>query len=285
MDINGRTKIVGIIGSPVEHTLSPVMHNAAFEKLGMNWVYMPFLVHTQNLAKALMGMRALGLVGLNVTLPHKESVIEFLDEIDEYAKKIGAVNTILNKDGKLYGYNTDCQGFLDILDKHGNFNPQRKNAVLIGAGGAGRSLAVGLAKKGIKKIIIFDVVKRKAEILSEKIRKEFGCATSSFEIGETRSLFWAISESDILLNATPVGMNKNEKLPISPRCLHKNLFVFDVIYRDTGLIKMARRKKLRCLNGLGMLVNQAARSFSIWTGKKAPVDIMTKAVLINYKGA
>ncbi|MFH1283046.1 MAG: shikimate dehydrogenase [bacterium] len=280
MNINGKTKVVGIIGSPIEHTLSPRMHNAAFSKLGLDWLYVPFHVSSDGLSKAIMGMRAFGLRGLNVTVPHKESVMEFLDEFDADAKKIGAVNTIANKNNKLIGYNTDCYGFVTSSEKEGSFKAKGKKAVLIGAGGAAKAIAVGLAQQGVQKITIFDIVKFKAEILSEKIKKEFGCAVNYFEIGETTSLFWVIKEADILINATPVGMKPADKLVVPPGSLHQGLFVYDVIYKDTPLIKLAKKKKLKHVNGFGMLLYQAAKSLEIWTGKKAPVDVMKKQLIV-----
>lgn len=278
MNINGKTKLTGIIGAPIEHTLSPAMHNAAFVKLGLNWVYVPFLIQPENLAKSIMCLKALGIVGLNITIPHKEAAMEFLDEFDEDARKIGAVNTVLNTKGKLIGYNTDCYGFTTHLEKDGGFDPRDKKAVLLGAGGAAKALAVGLAKKGVKKITIFDVMKARAQILSEKIRREFDCTANYFDAVETTSLFWGIKEADILLNASPVGMKPHDKLHVPVRSFHEGLFVYDVIYKDTPLIKAAKKKRLKCLNGSGMLLYQAVKAFEIWTGKKAPVDVMKKAM-------
>jgi shikimate dehydrogenase len=279
VEINGKTKFVGIIGSPIEHTLSPVMHNAAFEKLRLNWVYTPFLVAQEHLANAIMGIKALGLVGINITVPHKESAMEFLDEFDEDARQIGAVNTVLNKNGKLIGYNTDCYGFITALQKDGKFDPAGKKAVLVGAGGAAKAVAVGLAKSGAAKITVFDTVKSKAQILTEKLRKEFSVTANYFDAVETTSLFWSIKESDILINATPIGMKPNDRLIVPPRSLHEGLFIYDVIYSNTPLIKLAKKRKLRARNGLGMLLYQAAKSFEIWTGKKAPIEVMKRALL------
>jgi len=277
MTITGTTKVVGLLGFPIDHSLSPRMHNAAFAHRRLNWVYVPLPVHPDNLAKAVMGLRALGMRGVNVTIPHKEAVVEFLDQIDDDARQIGAVNTIVNQDGQLVGYNTDCYGFTASLTHDLGFAPSGRRAVVLGAGGAARALAVGLAAGGITKIVFFDIDRNRARVLAARIRKRFGCAATAVESGEARSLFWAVREADILLNATPQGMKPQDTPLIDPRCLHDGLTVFDAIYWDTWLVKQARRKRLRCANGLGMLARQAARAFSLWTGAAAPLDVMRAA--------
>ncbi|MFH1379101.1 MAG: shikimate dehydrogenase [bacterium] len=281
--MNALPKMVGLIGYPLGHTLSPQMHEAAFIKLNLNFRYSAFEVPPQKLSAAIQGIRALNFIGINITVPHKESVMEFIDEFDERAKKIGAVNTILNNKGKLIGYNTDAPGFLHSLRDEGGFIPRGKKAVICGAGGAARSIASSLASAGITRLVITDIDKRAAKILSRHIKKHFDCEVAVYESGEDRALFRAIQESDLLVNATPVGLKPGETIPILLKSLHKKLFVYDVIYADTRLIKAARKKGLQSLNGIGMLVGQGAEAFKIWTNQDAPVEIMRRAVEDNLK--
>lgn len=271
-------KVCGIIGFPLQHTISPIMHEAAFEKLKLNFRYLAFEVPPQKLSSAIRGIRALGLAGINVTIPHKETVMEFLDEFDEKVRKIGAVNTILNQDGKLIGYNTDVGGFLHSLIEEGKFIPRGKKAVIFGAGGAARAVASALASAGIRRIILTDIRKSQAQILGRHLKFEFDCDVAEYGSGEDRALYGAIQESDILINTTPVGLKPNEYIPLMIKSLHEKLFVYDVIYANTKLIKVARKKGLHALNGLGMLVAQGAESFKIWTKRNAPVEVMRKAV-------
>ena len=270
--------ICGIIGYPLQHTLSPVMHEAAFKKLKLNFRYIPYEVPPQKLSAAIQGIRALGFTGINVTVPHKEAVMEFLDEFDEHARKIGAVNTILNRDGKLIGYNTDATGFLTSLKEEGEFIPRGKKAVVFGAGGAARAITTSLAAAGAQRIVITDINKTLAKNLGRHIKWHFDCDVMEYEAGEDRALYWAMQESDILINATPVGLKPNEAIPLMIKGLHKNLFVSDVIYAETKLLRTARKKGLEVLNGMGMLVAQGAEAFKIWTKRKPPIEVMRKAI-------
>ncbi|MBD3272690.1 MAG: shikimate dehydrogenase [Elusimicrobia bacterium] len=271
-------QIVGIIGYPLGHTLSPVMHEAAFKKCKLNMRYIPFEVRPQKLSTAIMGMRALNITGLNVTIPHKETVMEFVDEFDEKAQKIGAVNTIHCVDNKLVGYNTDAIGFLNSLIDEGGFNPKGKKAVVFGAGGAARAITASLALAGIQRMVITDIQKTSAVILSRHLKRFCDCEITVIDSGEDRALFWSIKESDLLVNATPVGIRGAEYIPVMIKSLHHDLFVYDVVYRDTKLVRTAKQKKLKVLNGTGMLVLQGAESFRIWTGHKPPIGVMRKAV-------
>ncbi len=271
-------RLVGIIGYPLRHTLSPQMHEAAFRKLKLNFRYIPFEVPPHKLSSAIQGMRALDFAGFNVTIPHKEAVLEFCDELDSTAQKIGAVNTVCLKDGKLTGHNTDASGFISSLLKDGTFDPRGKKAVVFGAGGAARAITAALAMAGTQRIVITDVVKSQVKMLGRHLKKRFDCEIIELESGEDRALYWAIRESDIMINATPVGLKRNESIPIMIRSLHPRLFVFDAIYAETKLIRTARKQKLRVMHGLGMLVEQGADAFKLWTGKDAPVSVMRKTV-------
>lgn len=281
--INGKSKISGIFGQPIEHTLSPAMHNAAFAAVGLNWVYLPFLVKPEDLAKATMAIRALNFAGINVTTPHKEAVTEFIDDLDARAKKIGAVNTIRNMNGKLIGYNTDGSGFLTSLRNIGRFEPRGKKAVVIGAGGAARAIVLTLAEAGTRRIVIVNRTKQKAEILTRRIRKFFDCETFAIGLPESRAFFWSVKEADILINATTVG-TKNSEMLVNPNSIHKNLLVYDLIYRDTPLVQLARKKNARTMNGKWMLLFQGMESFEIWTGKKAPLKVMSAAITNKERG-
>jgi len=278
MKVFGNTQIFGIMGCPVEHTLSPIMHNAAFEALGIHAAYMPFLVKPEDLGKATLALRAMGISGVNVTVPHKGAVIEFLDELDASAKQVGAVNTIVQKGGKLHGYNTDGSGFLLSLQKDGHFDPTGKKVVILGAGGAASAAAMALAGAGVRRIVIANRNKTRAEILAKRVQRHFDRETLPVALDESRALYWLIRESDLLVNATSVGLHGSERLNMNPNSLHRKLFVFDLVYRETALLKMAKRRGLKHLDGLGMLVSQGARSFEIFTGKRAPFRVMKNAV-------
>ena len=278
MKVFGNTQIFGIMGHPVEHSLSPVMHNAAFEALGIHAVYVPFQVKPEDLGKATLALRALTVTGVNVTVPHKGAVIEFLDELDPSAKQTGAVNTIVQKNGKLYGYNTDGPGFLLSLQKDGHFDPAGKKVVILGAGGAAAAVAMALAGAGVRRIVIANRNKTRAEILAKRVQRNFDRETLPVALDESRALYWLIRESDLLVNATSVGLKGHRASEHQPEQPASQTFVFDLIYRETALLKMAKRRGLKHLDGLGMLVSQGARSFEIFTGKRAPFRVMKNAV-------
>ena len=285
MKVSGNTQIFGIMGCPIEHTLSPVMHNAAFEALGLPAVYVPFLVKPEDLGKATMALRALNVSAVNVTLPHKGAIIEFLDDLDPIAKQVGAVNTIIQRNRKLYGYNTDVPGFTLSLQKDGHMAPEGKKAVLLGAGGAASAVAIALAQAGVRRLVIANRSKNRAEVLAKRVKKFFDRETLAVALDEARALYWLIRESDLLVNATSVGLEKKDRLKLNPNSLHPKLFVFDLVYNETALLKMARRRGCKTLDGVGMLVSQGARSFELFTQKRAPFRVMKDAVeqAIQYR--
>ncbi|OGR90723.1 MAG: shikimate dehydrogenase [Elusimicrobia bacterium RIFCSPLOWO2_01_FULL_59_12] len=278
MKVSGNTQIFGIIGCPIEHSKSPVMHNAAFEALGLPAVYVPFSVRPEDLGKATLALRALNISGVNVTVPHKGAVIEFLDELDPIAKQIGAVNTIVLRNRKLYGYNTDGPGFMLSLRKDAHFEPLGKKAVVLGAGGAAAAVAMTLAGAGLRRLVIANRDKRRAEVLSKRVQKFFDREALAVGLDEVRALYWLIRESDLLVNATSVGLNPKDRLNLNPNSFHPKLLVFDVVSQETALVKAARKKGLKAIDGVGMLVSQGARSFEIFTGKRAPFRVMKTAV-------
>src|SRR3954471_20204901 len=265
MKVFGHSQLFGIMGCPVEHSISPIMHNAGYEALGLQAVYVPFSVKPEDLGKATLALRALNVSGVNVTIPHKGAVIEFLDELDASAKQIGAVNTIVQRNKKLYGYNTDGPGFMLSLHKDAHFDPAGKKIVILGAGGAAAAVAMSLAGAGVRRLVIANRDKRRAEVLAKRVQKFFDREALPVALDEGRALYWLIRESDMLVNATSIGLNPKDHLPINPNSLHSKLLVFDVVSQETALVKLARKKGLKALDGIGMLVSQGALSFEIFT--------------------
>jgi len=273
-------KIVGIIGFPLEHTLSPAMHNAAFQKLGIDYEYVPFEVSPEDLEEALNGLRALRMRGFNVTIPHKETIIPLLDEVTKLARDIGAVNTVVIEEGKSVGYNTDGPGFINSLKEDAKFDPKGKKAVIIGAGGASRAVATMLAAAGAKTIVFSDMIETKAKQLAGYIRTQLDIPAIAVKI-DSNDLQESIEGSELLVNASPVGMfPRIDDSPLSEKIkLHSGLMVYDLVYnpQETKLLKAAKAVGARSCSGLGMLVRQGALAFTIFTGEEAPIDVMWKA--------
>jgi shikimate dehydrogenase len=285
-EINGFTKLTGIIGYPIEHSVSPQMHNAAYAKLGLNYCYLPLLVMASDLEKALEGIRILGFAGLNVTIPHKEAVVPHLDEVTKLARLIGAVNVILNQEGRLVGYNTDGPGFMDSLKEDAGFDVKGKRAVILGAGGGAKSVAIMLAKDGIANLVISDVIYEKAKDLCEYINSHFGiapyaCPTKS---DEARKL---IEKCDLIVNATPVGMHpKVNECPISEDYkIPSKAVAYDMVYNpmETRFLELAKANGAKAVSGLGMLLRQGALAFSLFTEQEPPMEIMKEAALKALK--
>jgi shikimate dehydrogenase len=279
--ISGKTQVCGVIGDPIEHTMSPVMHNAAFRELGLDYVYVAFRVKRDELAQAIEGMRALNIRGLNVTIPHKVNIIPLLDSLDPLAEKIGAVNTVVSKDGILKGYNTDASGFLQaLLDKE--VTPEGKNVVILGAGGAARAISFILAEREANLVILNRLEEMDwAEELARKISSVFGKEVRALELKEA-NLRIALDKAELLVNATSVGMNPNiNSTPVPARLLRPGLVVFDIVYNPirTKLATEANLASCETVMGLDMLVWQGALAFEMWTGKKAPVGLMKKEAI------
>ncbi len=275
--ISGKTRIFGIFGYPVEHTFSPGMHNAAFKKLGMDACYVPFAVSPDRLGEAVRAIVPLGLCGLNVTVPHKEKVLAYLDELSEEARLIGAVNTIEVRDGRLIGHNTDGRGFLRSLRTDAGFNPKGKKFLFIGSGGAARAVGFSLALAGAKKILFRDVDIRKADDLARDISRKTGVDAGTIP---EDLIPVAAAEADCLINATPLGLKKTDPLPIRKETVLKKHLVCDLVYNppETALLKTAKARGAGRLSGLGMLLYQGVTAFELWTLKKAPVLIMKRAL-------
>lgn len=274
--IKGSTNIVALIGHPVEHSFSPPMHNRAFEKLNMDYAYVAFDVEPANLKSAIEGAKALNIKGFNVTIPHKISVMEFLDEIDEVASLIGAVNTIDFKNMK--GYNTDGIGAVEAIEEVTSI--KGKNVVIAGAGGASRAISFYIAKYGADAMTILNRNPLKAQNLASDV-------SNSGLIGEVKSdsiseINAYLADADILIDTTPVGMHPNvDDEPIATsQNMHEDLVVFDAVYNpnETVLLKEAIKAGAKPVYGIKMLLYQGAESFKIWTGHDAPVDEMEMAL-------
>lgn len=279
MQIDSRTRLVGVIGWPIEHSLSPLMQNAAIEALGLNWVYTASAVNPNAVAEAIAGARALGYVGLNVTIPHKQAALASMDELDPEAAAIGAINTIHFTDGGAVGYNTDAGGFTRTLAEDAGFDLGGKTMLQLGAGGAGHAMVAGAAAAGASRIIIHDVRLQAAADLAKHMAEHYpGCRFES--TGGMEGLPDAAAAADLISNATPLGMKPADPMPIDEQCLESRHVVFDAIYRPyrTGLIQAAARKGARTVSGLGMLARQGCKSLSIWTGMQPDEQLMLRTL-------
>jgi len=277
-------KIYGLVGYPLKHSFSPLMHNAAFKKLNIPGEYRLFQKQPEELESFLRTLEDENIWGLNVTVPYKEKVLDFgfieLDKSACYAKEIRAVNTIVKRGKDLRGFNTDVAGFLRHLNKL-NFNPLNKKVAILGAGGAGKAVAYALVKEGVSQITIFDIDKDKAKGVSSTLGKLFPELNISI-VDEAEQL--DIINKDLLINATPIGLAKDDPCLIEKSMLHEDLFVYDLIYNPspTKLLSLAKDKDLRCSDGLGMLIYQGAFSFIYFTETLIPyakiVEVMWGAV-------
>jgi shikimate dehydrogenase len=271
-------KIYGLIGYPVKHSLSPYMHNAAFKALGINAEYKLFEKRPEELGYFLHSLSKENIYGLNVTIPYKEVVLKYLQWKSPEVKFTDAVNVIIVKDKNyLEGWNTDGIGFHRHLTMDLKFNPLGKSVVVLGAGGAAKAIINQLARHRAKNITIYDIDNDKSLNLTAKINKEFpkcnAIASDSIEK-------LALKNADLLINATPIGMKGDDPCLVDPDSLHPSLLVYDLIYNppETKILKLAKQKGAPISNGLGMLLYQGVRSFELWTGQKAPVEVMRKAL-------
>jgi len=284
VNITSETKIYGLIGYPIKHSVSPQIHNAAFKTIGINAVYLTFEVKKEFLKKALDGVKALGIKGLNVTIPHKVNVIKYLNKLTYEANLIGAVNTILNEDGKLIGFNTDYTGVLKTFETY-KIDLTNKKIVLLGAGGAAKAIAFAIAEKA-SSLIILNRTKRKAVNLVKELNKKLKVNALGNSL-TFKALKNSLKDADILINATSVGMepNVNQTL-VAKELLQKDMVVFDIIYNplETKLLKEAREIGAKCINGVEMLVQQAAEAFKIWFKIEPPINEMRKAALKSLTG-
>lgn len=279
MTITGKTRVCGVIGEPIEHTLSPIMHNAGFQSIGLDYVFLAFRVKPADVQEAVNGMRALNLRGLNVTMPHKTAIINHLDRVDLSAQIVNSVNTVLNKENLLFGFNTDGVGALKALKENGVELKGRK-VLLLGAGGAARAIAYALAKEADELAVLNRTVKQ-AQALAKMLERSCNKKIASGSLSQN-DIQINLQDSDILINATAIGMKpKPDESPVAPKLLRKNLAVMDIVYNplETKLAKDAKGAGAKVISGVEMLIYQGAASFEIWTGKSAPVEVMRQAVL------
>ena len=272
--LTGTTKNLAVIGWPIAHSLSPVLQNAAIEKAGIDYVYTALPVKPEDLSSAVNGLKALQFRGWNVTIPHKTAIMELLDEIDEDARIIGAVNTVVNDAGHLKGFNTDVTGFIQALRDKG-FDPEDKTVVLLGAGGAARAVVWGLLKAGAQAIRIGVRTPAKVQPLVEEFR-QYG--TITVKHWESEAFAAELSTADLLVNTTPLGMTPQVEAmpPVDWSNVKADAFVYDIIYTpaETLFLREAREKGHPTLNGEGMLAGQGAAAFEKWTGVKPDVELM-----------
>jgi len=280
---SGHTKIFCLIGHPVGHSMSPTMWNPALQELGLDYVYVAFDVHPDHLEKAVQSFRALDIKGINVTIPHKETIIKYLDEIDPIAEKMSAVNTIKNEEGFLKATNTDARGAKKSLLDAG-CKISGKNVLMVGSGGVTRAISIILAED-VGRMVLTDIDKERAINLADEVKEKTG-ANVEGKFSNENTLKQEIEKSDILINCTPIGMYpKIDESPVPKELLHSDLFVFDVIYNplETKLMKDAAEIGCQTLSGLDMLVNQGVLAFEWWTGK-TPNSRLMKNKIIDFLG-
>ena len=279
IDIGTHTQFCGIIGNPVEHSLSPAIHNAAFWKLSLDYVYLAWKVEA--IGDAIKGLRALGnFRGASVTIPHKVSALQFLDDLEPTARHIGAINTIVAEQGRLIGYNTDATGALRAL-REGGVTLAGRRIVLLGSGGAARAIAFALAaESSVDKLILLGVDDKERAALANDLRSKTALAVEDDGLDD-RTLGRTVPESHVLIHCTPVGMSpKTDATAVPAALFHPGLAVMDIVYnpRETRLLKEAKRAGCKTIPGLDMFLNQAVTQFELWTNRPAPVDVM-RAVL------
>ncbi|MHB1398639.1 MAG: shikimate dehydrogenase [Trichloromonadaceae bacterium] len=281
MNINGKTRILGIFGDPVSHSLSPLMQNHALEAAGIDAVFVPFHVRPEQLGQAVAGIRALDLLGVNVTVPHKEAVCAYLDDIDPVARQIGAVNTIVNRNGRLFGHNTDGLGFLRSLQQDLGLHPQGLRILLLGAGGACRAALVALCQAGATHITIANRTPERAEGLATEFGQVFGGITIAASSLEPDALKRALAEVDLVVNTSAAGL-KGEAFPGFPwATVPARSAFYDMVYGPglTPCLTEAQRRSHPVAGGLGMLAGQGEEAFYLWTGKRPPFGAMRARLL------
>ncbi len=279
MQITGKTKIVGVIGDPVEHSRSPQMHNAAFAELGLDYVYVPFHIRPDELHAAIEGFKAINVVGINITIPHKQAIIPFVDEISREAELIGAVNTLIFNKGKIAGDNTDAPGFLQAMQETGLDIPKGESAVVIGAGGSARAIVVALALAGLQSITIANRTVSKAIALASDLSERTGVRMEGMGL-DNPHLPHAVATSALVVNTASASMDTSHPPLIQTEWLNPQSIVYDIIYTPpkTRLMKAAAERGCHVIGGLGMLVHQGAIAFEKWTKIVPPIKIMRQAL-------
>jgi shikimate dehydrogenase len=277
--ITGKTGLVGIMGDPVEHSLSPPMHNAAFHQLKLDYVYVPFHVKRGNLAPAILGARNMGIKGLNLTIPHKIEVINYLDELDEAAELIGAVNTVKFTETNAIGYNTDGFGAVKAIEEA---TPVKgKKIIIIGAGGAARAISFQLLLSGVGEVLIANRTMEKACNLRDDLKETYTASVDCLGLDDKLTL--ELEDADVLINTTPVGMHphQDDEPVVTSDKMHSDLVVNDIVYNplETGLLREAGKAGAQIVPGTKMLIYQGLEAFRIWTGITPPVEVFETSLM------
>ena len=284
MKIDGYTRLAAVVANPIKHSISPFIHNSAFEATNTNGVYLAWEVDEAELAETVANIRRYQMYGINLSMPYKEQVIPYLDQLSEEACLIGAVNTVVNREGTLIGYNTDGKGFFKSLP---SFKISRKRLVLLGAGGAAKAILAQAILDGVSQISVFvrSSSMEKTRPYLEKIQNATGFRVDLFALEDVQDLQDSITKADLLVNATSVGMDGSSQPIPTSIVLPEKLMVADVIYQpfETPFLKWARNQGNQSINGLGMLLYQAAEAFELWTGKEMPTDQIWESLKQKYQ--
>ena len=284
MKIDGYTRLAAVVANPIKHSISPFIHNSAFEATNTNGVYLAWEVDAAELAETVANIRRYQMYGINLSMPYKEQVIPYLDQLNEEACLIGAVNTVVNREGTLIGYNTDGKGFFKSLP---SFKISRKRLVLLGAGGAAKAILAQAILDGVSQISVFvrSSSMEKTRPYLEKIQNTTGFRVDLFALEDVQDLQDSITKADLLVNATSVGMDGTSQPIPTSIVLPEKLMVADVIYQpfETPFLKWARNQGNQSINGLGMLLYQAAEAFELWTGKEMPADQIWESLKQKYQ--
>lgn len=284
MKIDGYTRLAAVVANPIKHSISPFIHNSAFEATNTNGVYLAWEVDAAELAETVANIRRYQMYGINLSMPYKEQVIPYLDQLSEEACLIGAVNTVVNREGTLIGYNTDGKGFFKSLP---SFKISRKRLVLLGAGGAAKAILAQAILDGVSQISVFvrSSSMEKTRPYLEKIQNATGFRVDLFALEDVQDLQDSITKADLLVNATSVGMDGSSQPIPTSIVLPEKLMVADVIYQpfETPFLKWARNQGNQSINGLGMLLYQAAEAFELWTGKEMPTDQIWESLKQKYQ--
>ena len=284
MKIDGYTRLAAVVANPIKHSISPFIHNSAFEATNTNGVYLAWEVDATELAETVANIRRYQMYGINLSMPYKEQVIPYLDQLSEEACLIGAVNTVVNREGTLIGYNTDGKGFFKSLP---SFKISRKRLVLLGAGGAAKAILAQAILDGVSQISVFvrSSSMEKTRPYLEKIQNATGFRVDLFALEDVQDFQDSITQADLLVNATSVGMDGSSQPIPTSIILPEKLLVADVIYQpfETPFLKWARNQGNQSINGLGMLLYQAAEAFELWTGKEMPTDQIWELLKQKYQ--
>ena len=284
MKIDGYTRLAAVVANPIKHSISPFIHNSAFEATNTNGVYLAWEVDATELAETVANIRRYQMFGINLSMPYKEQVIPYLDQLSSEACLIGAVNTVVNREGTLIGYNTDGKGFFKSLP---SFKISRKRLVLLGAGGAAKAILAQAILDGVSQISVFvrSSSMEKTRPYLEKIQNATGFRVDLFALEDVQDLQDSITQADLLVNATSVGMDGSSQPIPTSIVLPEKLLVADVIYQpfETPFLKWARNQGNQSINGLGMLLYQAAEAFELWTGKEMPTDQIWELLKQKYQ--